>query len=199
MSNRKSGYPNYLSPRSEPVRLYTNKTFLRSCFSYSLAHFVSPKPHLAQMLSLSKHAPRRKEITGYSMVPRCGSLTHTKQKSSSSSPTYAFTPCTIFHPFTIKFYNVASRSTKPKDTRGLPASSPPKTWASKLQRRNKNSASAPPQPAPSTLMTSRSPKRISSAGRARATKSPLRSSTRVRSSNPAIPSFLTHRPLSQAG
>lgn len=178
------------------VRTYPplhEENFLMTLYIYSSAPSVSPKPRLAQMPSLSKHAPRRKEITGYSMAPKCGSLTHTKQKSSSSSPTYVFTPCTIFHPFAINLYNAAFRSTKPKDTRELPASSPPKTWASKLQRRNKNSASVPPQPAPSTLMISRSPKRISSAGRVRATKSPLRSSTRVRSSNPATPSFLTHR------
>ena len=144
-------------------------------FIYSSVPFVSPKPHLAQTPSPSRHAPRRKEITGYSMAPRCGSLTHTKQKSSSSSPTYVFIPFTSSTPFAIILSNAAFRLNQTKDTKGLPASSLPKTWASKLQRRNKNSASAPPQPAPSTLTTSRSPKSMSSAGKAKATKSPSRS------------------------
>jgi len=72
--------------------------FFNPLLLYSWAHFVSPKARLAQTLSLSKHMPRRKETTGYSTAPRCGLPTHTKLRSSSSSPTYASTRRTTLSP-----------------------------------------------------------------------------------------------------
>ena len=62
------------------------------------------------------------------------------------------------------------RSTPVKDTKASPVFWPQGTWESRLPRRKKSSASARPQLAPSTSMTSRFQRRISSAAKGKVTR-----------------------------